>query len=61
MVSCDLIGPFYQSEQGNSYALTVIDYITGWVEAVPLRDKKAVPYIMHLPHKYGLDMVYLKS
>ena len=41
MIVCDLIRPFYQSEQGNIYALTVNDYLTGWVEAVPIRDKKA--------------------
>ena len=41
MIGCDLIGPFYQSEQGNSYALTVIDYLTGWAEAIPICNKKA--------------------
>ena len=33
--------PILSERQGNSYTLTVIDYLTGRVEAVPLRDKKA--------------------
>ena len=41
MISCILIGTFFLSKQGNTYLLTVIDYLTSWVESIPLVNKKA--------------------
>ena len=38
----DLIGPLPVTENKNMYVLTLIDYATRWVEAVPLRETTAV-------------------
>ncbi|XP_078083259.1 gypsy retrotransposon integrase-like protein 1 isoform X2 [Mustelus asterias] len=37
----DLIGPFPETTCGNTYVLTVTDYFTKWVEAVPIMKKDA--------------------
>lgn len=37
----DIVGPFVQSYSGNKYLLTFQDYLTKYVEAVPLPDQKA--------------------
>ena len=37
-VATDIIGPLPMSENKNQYILTMIDYATRWVEAVPLRN-----------------------
>ena len=38
----DLIGPFKQSVQGYKYVLTMTDYFSKYVEAVPVEDKSAI-------------------
>ena len=40
-IGIDLIGPLTVSENGNRYILTLSDYCTKWVEAVPLERKHA--------------------
>lgn len=44
----DLIGPLPESDVGNKYILTLIDYATRWVEAVPLRGTTSKIVIEHL-------------
>ncbi|RUM47864.1 MAG: hypothetical protein DSY80_00495, partial [Desulfocapsa sp.] len=39
VVSMDLIGPLVVSEQGNQYALVMIDHWSGWIEVYPLASK----------------------
>ena len=41
-IGIDLIGPLPESQAGNKYILTVIDYFSKWAEAFPLPDKSAV-------------------
>ena len=36
------MGPILESKSGNLYILTVSDYFSKWVEAVPLPSKHAV-------------------
>ena len=40
-VGIDLIGPLPVSKSGNRYVLTLSDYCTKWVKAVPLERKHA--------------------
>lgn len=41
-IGIDFVGPLSpESDDGNSYILTVSDYFTKWVEAVPTSDKCA--------------------
>ena len=53
-ISMDLIGPFYpKSSQGNTYALTVICMLTGWVTCVPIPNKETETVIeAYLHHVY---------
>ena len=38
-VAAVLIGPFTESHNGNKYILTIIDFCTGWAEAIPIPTK----------------------
>ena len=38
-LGADLIGPFLPSPDNHRYILTVVDHLTGWAEALPLKDK----------------------
>ena len=42
MVSADILGPFPESESGNSYILVATDYFTCWAEAYPIPDQEAL-------------------
>ena len=41
MVGIDFVGPLSPPSDGNSYILTLSDYFTKWVEAIPTADKTA--------------------
>jgi len=41
MIGTDFIGPFTKTDLGYKYALTIIDYHTGWAEVYPTRDQSA--------------------
>jgi len=41
-IGLDLTGPFLPSSKGNRYLLCAVDHHTGWAEAVPIPDKRAV-------------------
>ena len=40
-VAVDIVGPVPESEVGNRYILTLVDYATRWAEAYPLRNVTA--------------------
>ena len=42
LVGMDLIGPFKPTTQGHQYVLTMTDYFSKFVEAVPIEDKSAI-------------------
>ena len=42
LVGMDLIGPFKATAQRHQYVLTMTDYFTKFVEAVPIEDKSAI-------------------
>jgi hypothetical protein len=42
LLGMDLIGPLRRTERGNEYILTVVDYFSKWVEAIPIQDKRAL-------------------
>ena len=42
LVGMDLIGPFKKTTEGYQYVLTMTDYFTKYVEAVPIIDKSGI-------------------
>ncbi len=51
LVAMDLIGPFTETSAGHKYALTIMDMLTSYLWAIPLRNKSADhvarSFIMH--------------
>ena len=41
LVAVDIVGPFPESESGNSYILVVADYFTRYTEAYPIPNQEA--------------------
>ena len=41
MAAIDIMGPFPESESGNSYIVVVGDYFTRWMEAYPISNQEA--------------------
>ena len=41
VVGVDLIGPFVRDQYGRRYLMTIIDYLSGWAEAIPIKDQSA--------------------
>ena len=42
IIGIDTSGPYHESNSGNKYILTIIDHLSGWPEAFPLRNKSAL-------------------
>lgn len=40
-ISMDIVGPIAQSEKGNKYILTIMDELTKFAEAVPIKDAES--------------------
>ncbi len=40
-IAIDLVGPFVETEGGHRYVLTVVDHLSGFLEAFPIQDKQA--------------------
>ena len=41
IVAVDILGPFPESQIGNSYVLVVSNYLTQWVEVYPIPNQEA--------------------
>ena len=48
-MSIDLVGPFTRSEHGHSYLFTLIDHLTGFIDAYPIAHKtgETIAEILH--------------
>ena len=53
-ISVDLIGPYNTISQGNSYALTVVCNLTGYLMTTPIPDEKTITVVIHLFSKIML-------
>ena len=65
MLGVDIIGAFNETEQGYKYLLTVIDYLSGWAEAYPMKDQTAAELIAvmtreHIP-RHGAPLVIVSD
>ena len=54
MVATDILGPFPESETGNSYILVATDYFTWWVEAYPIHDQETTTVAKKLTNEMFL-------
>ena len=41
IMAVDIVGPFPESDQGNSYIMVVGDYFSRWMEAIPILNQEA--------------------
>ena len=44
----DLLGPYSVTSQGNSYTLTAVCNLTGYLKKTPIKDKKTMTAVTHL-------------
>ena len=56
-IGIDFVGPILELKSGNLYILTVSDYFSKWVEAVPLPSKHAVG-VAHTLFKVSKNEMY---
>ena len=47
-ISIDLLGPYNATSQGNSYALTAVCSLKGYLMTTPIPDKKTTTVATHL-------------
>ena len=47
-VGIDIVGLYNMTSEGNCYILVVSDYFAKWVEAYPLKDQEALPWLRYL-------------
>ena len=47
-ISIDCLGPYNVTSQGNSYTLTVVCNLTGYLITTPMKDKKTTTVVNHL-------------
>ena len=52
LVAMDILGPFPESEAGNSYILVVTDYFTRWTEAYPIPNQEATTVAKKLTDEF---------
>ena len=60
----DLIGPLPMTERKNRFVLTLIDYTTRWVEAVPLKDTSTsavADELLNMFARFGLPTILLSD
>ena len=47
-ISINLLGPYIVTSQGNSYTLTAVCNLTGYLMTTPIKDKKTMTVPSHL-------------
>jgi hypothetical protein len=61
----DLVGPFPRDRHGHQYLFTAIDFLTNWVEAIPISSKKnsTIWNVIrtHIIARYGVPAVILSD
>ena len=64
-MSTDIIGPYNTSTKGNSYTLTAVYNLTGYLVTTPIPDKKTATVATHLFSeimlKFGSQEHYIKT
>ena len=58
-VGIDIAGPYNMTSEGNRYILVISDYFTKWVEAYPLKDQEALPWLRYLFQDLCVEKRYL--
>ena len=60
-ISINLLGPYNITSQGDSYSLTAVCNLTGYLMTSPLKDKKTLTVVTHLlldiMLKFGLPRI----
>ena len=52
MLGAEMMGPFRENEQGHKCLLTMIDYLSGWAEAFPMKCQTADELIIVICCEY---------
>ncbi|XP_053378575.1 uncharacterized protein LOC128548173 [Mercenaria mercenaria] len=51
-IGIDIMGPLPRSNKGNKYVLTIVDYFTKWIVALPIRNQEATTVAKNFVEKF---------
>ena len=63
-IGINLVGPLPETDRGNKYIITAMDYFSKWPEAAPLSDKTAVgvaDFLFSIFCRHGLPEIVLSD